>query len=117
MSRRGREDPKQKLIKRELETYFENEVVDERLLGVTWTGFDLSPDRRYLTIRFLPVPGTEDEAGEAMDALTPQVRERVSEILVRVPEVRFVLDRGADNQRRVEQILDELARQRKRDDA
>ena len=110
---RDGEDPKTRMIAYELESFFENEIVDDRLDGVTWTGFDLSADLRHLTIRFLPSEGREAAADDGVAALWPRVCERLDELLSRTPEVRFVLDRGAANQRRVEQILEELAEQPK----
>ena len=110
-------DPKQALVEQELLAWFENEVVDEALEGYRLTRVELSSDRSHLTLWYLPPEGAgpeEDvgeEAPEAEAALAGHrrdVQDRVEEILRKRPEVRWREDRGAQNQRRVESILEEL---------
>jgi len=98
-----------------LEAWFENEAADERLEETRLTRVELSPDRRTLSLFYLCAEEQEDLAAEALDTSLPVLRDLVEEELSgRRPELRPVFDRGARNQRRVEQILDELGREKGR---
>ncbi|MFQ5504651.1 MAG: ribosome-binding factor A [Planctomycetota bacterium] len=105
----GREHRKLHELQSELEAFFHNEVVDERLEGLSLTGIELSSDRKHLTLRYLPVEGRDESAQEGLQHILALVRERAREVLFRAPEIRFKLDRGAQNRQRVERILRELA--------
>lgn len=110
MPRRDR-DQKQSAVRRlaeELELLFLNEVGDDRLAGVDVTGIDLSPDKKVVTVSYLPPAGQEETVAEVFDGLLPVVEERCIEVLRKRPEVRFRYDRGAQNERRVGEILEEL---------
>ena len=128
MKHRGR-DPKQALIEQELLSWFENEVVVEELEGYHLTRVELSVDRAHLTLWYLPPEVDEsadhvdsaagdsgdEEALAALESLRWDVGERVGEILRKRPEIRWREDRGAQNKRRVESILEELREQRGED--
>lgn len=92
----------------ELEIFFLNEVVDERLADVEITGLRLARDKKTVTLSYLPPEGSEDVVAGGLESLRPALEERLAEILRRRPSVGFRYDRGASNERRVEEILDEL---------
>ena len=93
----------------ELELFVANELVDDRLQGFQLTGVELSPDKAHVTILYLlPDERIGDAADEALEDLEGVFAERAREVLHKNPEIRYRFDRGADNQRRVSSILDEL---------
>jgi len=136
MKHQGR-DPKQALVEQELLSWFENEIVDEALTGYRLTHVDLSRDRTHVTLWYLPpeqvgttgigttgigTTGTgasgilsESEVGDALATYRWEAQERVEEILRKRPEIRWREDRGAENKRRVESILEELREEQGKD--
>ena len=122
MKHQGR-DPKQALVEQELVAWFDSEVVDEELAGFHLTHVDLSTDRAHVTLWYLP-PGDASSASsdsssdlvqETLDSRRWEVQERVEEILQKRPEIRWREDRGAENKRRVESILEELREEQGKD--
>lgn len=110
MKRHG-PDPKQGVLEQELLSFFQNEVVDDRLLGLVATRVELSQDRRHLTVYYLPEEDADAAATTAgLEDLHHEILDRAFDVLHRRPELRFKLDKGAGNQRRVEAILAELHR-------
>ncbi len=89
--------------------WFENEADDERLEGCSLTGVNLSPDKRTLTVLYLPLEGREEEADEALGESLYLLGDRVEACLNgRRPEIHLKYDRGAQNKRRVDAILGDL---------
>ena len=87
---------------------------DPRVGFVTVTGVEVSPDGARATVR-VSVLGTEEEKGRAVEGLDSArgfLRTHLARTLdLRVvPELRFVLDRGLEHARRVDDILNQLKR-------
>jgi len=124
MKHQGR-DPKEAIVEQELSSWFENEIVDDSLTGYLLTRVDLSTDRSHLTLWYLPPEGTEhgDSAENSTDAEVQEAlaghkweaQGLVEEILRKRPEIRWREDRGAENKRRVENILEELREEQGKD--
>jgi ribosome-binding factor A len=85
---------------------------DPRVGFVTITGVTMTPDGAHATVR-VSVMGTEEEKGRALEGLDSArgyLRKRLAQTLaVRVaPELKFILDRGLEHARRIDDILDQL---------
>ena len=93
----------------EFELFVANELVDDRLEGFQLTGLELSADKAFVTILYLlPDEKRGDVAEEALEDLQGVFGERARDVLQKSPDIRYRFDRGAENQRRVSSILDEL---------
>ncbi len=86
-------------------------VSDPRLVGVSVTSVDVSPDFSFARVFYRPL-----EPSDAVDAalqkakgfIRRELAERVH--LKRIPELDFRLDTTADTAARVEEILDGIKR-------
>ncbi len=101
-------DAKKRRLADELACFFLNELNDDRLVGCEFTGCDLSADLRHLTVFYLLPERAGEEAERAISGVQGVDEDRAFEVLQRRPEARFKYDRGAANQRRVGEILEEL---------
>ncbi|GEM_PF-5296232 len=109
MKHRDRKDPKIAPLQDEVDYFFRNELCDEALMGVQLTRIALTPDRKIMTVYYLPPEELKGEmVEEKIEDLRPILADRVFPILERRPEIRFKWDRGAENQRRVEELLKEI---------
>ena len=108
MKNRNREDPKVPPLRDEVDFFFRNELCDEALMGTQMTRIELTPDRKLMTIYYLAPEGREDGVDKKIEDLRPILADRAFPILERRPEIRFKRDRGAENQRRVEELLKEI---------
>lgn len=87
------------------------EVRDPRIARVTVTGVQVSGDLGHARISV--VTGEGVDAGRALDGLrraTGFLRSRVARVLSTriVPELEFVLDRGAEHAQRIDALLASL---------
>lgn len=85
---------------------------DPRVGFVTLTGVTVTPDGAHATVR-VSVMGSDDEKARALEGLESAkgfLRSHVAHTLaVRVaPELRFVLDRGVEHARLIDDILARL---------
>ncbi len=122
MKHQGR-DPKQALVEQELMSWFENEVVDEELLGYRLTRVDLSSDRAHITLWYLPPEGPSEQRDvpemtwvkEALAGHRREAQTLVEGILQKHADVRWREDKGAENRRRVDSILEDLREEQGKD--
>jgi len=103
------------LIHRELSTLLLFEAQDPRLVGVTITDVDITPDLLIAHVYF-SLPGPEEEKSAAMAALErakgylrTQVAGRIQQRMA--PELVFRLDRSGEQGDRIDRILDRLKEQ------
>lgn len=87
---------------------------DPRVGFVTVTGVAVTPDGARATVR-VSVMGSEEEkerALEGLDSARGFLRTHVARTLAlrMAPELQFVLDRGLEHARRVEDILNQIKR-------
>lgn len=99
-------------LKREISTVLRTQVQDPRVLGVTVTGVEVSPDLTFARV-WVRLPGEEparDNALEGLAAAAPYVRRQLGgELrLRRVPELDFRQDRTLEQATRIERILEEV---------
>ncbi|HEY1957101.1 MAG TPA: 30S ribosome-binding factor RbfA [Polyangiaceae bacterium] len=97
------------------------EMSDPRLAGVIVSRVELTDDLGLLTAHVRMLSGGDDEKTRAS---TMRALERASSMIRRelgarvkmrvVPQVRFFYDAGQDRQARVEELLHEIATERKR---
>ena len=113
MGKKTGSDPKRHQLEVELQAFFANEVNDERLWDVEITRIEVSADRKYVQLYYLPPGGAEEIVAEAMEDLLPRLIGCAAEVLFHAPRFSLKLDRGAGNKRRVSEILDELRDDRK----
>jgi ribosome-binding factor A len=99
-------------IHRELSVLLMREVRDPRLVDVTVTGVDVTPDFSRARIHFT-VLGGADEQNDALRGLEhasgflrTQLASRIR--LRTMPELVFELDRSAEYGRRIDELLDQL---------
>ena len=105
-------------IQRILGDVIQNEVKDPRVGFVTITGVTVTPDLSRANVR-LSIMGEEQERRETMRALERArgfLRRRVGEEIVLriVPELVLHLDTSLDHAMRIDQLLQELDRERQR---
>lgn len=89
-------------------------VKDPRVGFVTVTGVIVSPDGTHATVR-VSVMGGDEEKTRAMEGLASArgyLRSRLARVLElrATPELDFVLDRGLEHARRIDELLDNLGR-------
>ncbi|MEM1248933.1 MAG: 30S ribosome-binding factor RbfA [Acidobacteriota bacterium] len=100
------------LIQREITDLLLREVRDPRMKLATVSGVEVSGDLGHATVR-ISYLGEEDAREECLDAirgasgffrsaLAPKLQLR------RVPELKFVVDRGAEHSQRIHELLEEL---------
>jgi len=100
------------LIRAELATLLQREVRDPRVGLATVSHVEVSRDLRYAMVR-VSVLGEESQRTAAVEALEHAKgflrRELARRLSLRVtPELRFVLDRGAEHSQAISSLLDEL---------
>ena len=103
------------IIREEISQIVGYELEDPRLTMVTVTDVRLSDNRREAQV-FVTVAGNEEEHKLALAALrraAPYVREQLtlSLNLPRTPEIHFVRDKVEEAGERVEQLLQEIAKE------
>jgi ribosome-binding factor A len=108
-------------LKAALAELLTREMSDPRLAGVIVTRVELTDDLGLLTAHFRILTGGDDEKTRkaALTALERArgmlKRELAARVKTRiVPELRFFYDEGQDRQTRVEELLHEIATERKR---
>lgn len=102
-------DYKEERLKQALDVAFDHLSDDDVLGAVSLTGLELTPDRRNITLFWVGPDGADEAAIErALDSVRFHLESEAEEVVRRRAKIRFVMDRGAVNQRRVEAILDEL---------
>jgi len=117
MAQGSRPDRVGEEIRREIMRLLLEEVHDPAIGFVTVTRVKMSPDlqqaRVYYTL--LGDERAKKETARALERARPFLRRHIgSRIrLRRVPELAFELDRGVEHQDRVEQLLRELAEERR----
>lgn len=103
-------DFKEQRLAQALEHAFDNRAGNDALAGICLTGLELSPDRRHVKLLWVAEDEDVDEAlvEGALEGVRPMLEDEAEEVLRRRAKIRFMMDRGALNQQRVERILDEL---------
>lgn len=108
------------LVHRELSLLLMLEARDPRLVGVTITGVDVTPDLLLARVYF-SVLGEEDEEKEALAGLKhaggflrSQLAGRVR--LRSVPELAFVADKSAAYGQRIDELLQQVRESSDSDD-
>lgn len=101
------------LIHRELSRLLMFETQDPRVVNVTITEVDVTPDLMLARVYF-SVLGGADEESEALSGLNRAsgfLRTRLAEgVRLRfVPELSFKLDKSAAYGRRIDELLDQIA--------
>lgn len=91
------------------------ELKDPRIGLATVTRVELSADLRHARV-LVSVAGGEEAKGETLAGLssaTSFVRRELGKRLrvKRAPEVAFVLDRGLENENKIEAVLDQLKKE------
>ncbi|MDH5643918.1 MAG: 30S ribosome-binding factor RbfA, partial [Gemmatimonadota bacterium] len=87
-------------------------IKDPRIRFVTVTGVTVSPDLSHALVR-ISIMGTEEEKSEAMDGLE-HAKGFVKSVLAKqlelriVPDLQFVLDRGLEHARKIDELLEEV---------
>lgn len=99
-------------IRGEVAEMIEGEVKDPRIGLVTVTCVDLSPDFSHARVR-VSVLGDEQARRESLAGLQSAagyVRHQVTQRLRlrRAPEITFVIDRGAEEAARIEELLQKI---------
>ena len=88
------------------------QIKDPRIRFVTVTGVTVSPDLSHALVR-ISIMGTEEEKSEAMDGLE-HAKGFVKSVLAKqlelriVPDLQFVLDRGLEHARKIDELLEEV---------
>lgn len=110
----SRVDRVQMAIKREISSIIHDEIKDPRLGFVTIMNVEMSKDMRIAKI-FYSVLGKEEEykkTKEALDSAAGFIRKLIAErIQLRfAPEIVFREDRSQEYSIRIQEVLDEIAR-------
>lgn len=105
-------------VRQELARLVARRVRDPRARDVVLTRVEVTGDLRLARVWVRTLTGDETDAARAVEALTGMaglLRKEVTHALgLRfAPELRFQWDSGQDAATRVEQLLDEIARERK----
>lgn len=102
-------------IRAEVAEMVEMELKDPRIGFATVTQVDLTPDLRSAHVWVSVLGEKEDQEGslEGLSSATGYVRHELSLRLRlrRVPDITFVLDRSAEDTRRIESLLDQADKQ------
>ncbi len=100
------------VILRESVQLLRREVKDPRLLGVSLTRVELTPDAGAATLFYLNDLSEHDgrEIKEGLRQLQPWMRRQLGAVLElrTVPEISFKEDRGLENTRRVAELLRQI---------
>lgn len=102
-------DFKAERLQQALEVSFDQLAVADELEDVKMTGIELTPDRKFVDVYWVGAEGADEaEIESALERIRFELENEAEDVLRRRARVRFRMDRGAVNQRRVESILDEL---------
>jgi ribosome-binding factor A len=103
-------------LKRELSALIRTEVRDPRVGLVTITGVDVARDLGSAKVYVRTTDEDRDATIEGLTAAAPFLRTLLGRVLRirRVPELRFQTDRSLEHARRIEDVLDEVSRERDR---
>jgi ribosome-binding factor A len=101
------------LIQEELGDFLEKKVSDPRLDFVTITAVEVSPDLRQAHI-YISTMGDQQEAMEALNHAVGFLRHELGPRLALryVPELIFHLDTSLERGERIDQLLEEIQRDR-----
>jgi ribosome-binding factor A len=101
------------LIQKELSDLLEKRVSDPRLDFATISAVKISPDLRHAHI-FVSVMGNQQEAMEGFDHAASFLRRELSSRLALryMPELVFHLDDSLERGERIDQLLEEIQRER-----
>lgn len=107
-----RTDRVEDLLRQEISTIILREVGDPRIRMVTVAGIDVSADLRHAEVR-VSVMAEEEARAECMTGLRSArgfIRKKLADrVRMKViPELEFVLDRGAEHSIRIAEILETL---------
>ena len=104
------------LIQRVLSTVLQRESRDPRLAGVTITDVEVSQDLMHANIYYTHIgdPEERDEVQRALEKAAGFLRTELAHRtrLRRVPELRFKYDETLIRARRIDELLDQIARER-----
>jgi ribosome-binding factor A len=104
-------------IRQEVSQILATEVRDPKVGLVTLTRVKVSPDLQVARIYYTQMGDEKEqrETAKALERAAPFVRRQLGAILTlrRVPELHFHFDKGVAHQDRIEQVLMELAAERK----
>lgn len=99
-------------MRREISEILRTQVRDPRVLGVTVTGVQVTPDLTLARVRVrLPDDEVERRAAlQGLEAAAPFIRRTVGQgmRIRRMPELRFLQDDSLDHAARIESILREV---------
>jgi ribosome-binding factor A len=103
-------------LKRELSALIRTAVRDPRVGLVTITGVDVARDLGSAKVYVRTTDEDRDATIEGLTAAAPFLRTLLGRVLRirRVPELRFHTDRSLEHARRIEDVLDEVSRERDR---
>lgn len=104
-------------IRQELATLLAREVHDPGIGFVTLTRTKVSPDLQLVRVYYTTMGDdrARRETQRALDRATPFLRRQIGARvrLRRVPELRFEFDRSVEHQDRIEQLLIDIAEDRR----
>lgn len=104
-------------IRKELAVILAREVHDPGIGFVTLTRTKVSPDLQLVRVYYTLIGDdrAKRETQNALERATPFLRRQVGSRvrLRRVPEIRFEFDRSVEHQDRIEQILIDIAEERR----
>jgi ribosome-binding factor A len=100
------------LIHEELSDLLERKVADPRLIGVTVTAVDITPDLQVATVHYSVLGGSEEQAQAkaGLESARGFMRTAVAHAaqLRHAPQLAFRLDRSLAAGQHIEEILDSL---------
>lgn len=107
-------------VKKVVTDFLSRDVSDPSLSGVVITDVEVTADLGIATIKARLFVGGDDaerrrRAMKSLSRAGGRMRKNLGNALrlKRVPELRFVYDLGADASRRVEELLEDIAREKK----
>ncbi len=107
-------------VRQELASLIAGAVKDPRAVGAVVTRVEMTSDLRSARVAVRLLEGADDEARRkalvgALRRASGMLRREVAQRLALryAPELRFVYDDGTDHTTRVEQLLDEIAAEKK----
>lgn len=100
-------------LKRELSELIRTQVRDPRVGVVTITDVETARDLGSARVYVRTAPEDRDATLEGLTAAAPFLRAMLGRVVRvrRVPELRFREDRSMEHARRIEDVLDEVARE------
>lgn len=106
------------MMKREIGLMLLEDLRDPRLKFVTVTGVEVSKDLQHAKVFFSVLGQDRREAEEALQKAKGYVRRLVGERVVMryTPEIDFIFDRSVEYSDRIEQTLQDIHRNEKRED-